>query len=1245
LLGRRAVHFSDQGSLRVQTTLLGLAIAIILAIVAALVAPLVVDWNQYRSTFEEQASRLIGLPVRVNGTIDARILPTPHIKLHNVEVGAADRQPLLRTSTIELEVGLGPLLRGEVRATELRLVAPQISVGLDQSGAIDWPAPTPAFRPDALTISGLTIEDGRVILTDAGSGAHLILQKFWFKGDIRSLSGPFHGEGAFVVGDDLYGYRLSGDRAEEDGGLKLRLGIEASNQPLTAEVEGRVDFDRGVPQFVGTLALARPVGVTLAHGERVLSDPWQLAGKVRLTPAVAALQDLALQYGPEERALNLTGKADLTFGAQPRVDGTVSAQVLDVDRALAAPDLTHQPPLVMIKRLFEALFAAVRPPVPVALSVAVEAVTVGGATIQSVHGNVGIDAKEWRLSDFAFRAPGLTDVTLSGHFSDSAQGVEFSGPAKLESADLKMLMAWLEGRNERPLGAAETLTARGDVTVAGDHFGLERLSATLDQENLQGRLVYTWAVANRPASLDGELRAATLNIDALASFVKTAASDGALEIPHQVALVLDVDRATYAGVDARAVNARVKFNAGILHIDRLSIGDLGGAAIDISGRIDELSSQPRGRLALDIDARTLTGVTSILGRLAPQVADSFLPFADRVTPVKLHGVLSIDRAATAGTTAKLDLGGDVGALRLTLNGEATGEPAHPDAAVLRIASRVDADDGGALLRLLELDRVVAVDQLPGQMTISATGPLDGAIRINGVATAGGFSAAVDGMLRLTGNGAPTGSLRLKASAADLRPLHRAMTGQSSAIVPISTSATIAISGPNLSSTDLAATVGKASLHGRLALKLSSPVGIDGDVAIDNADAWAISAMLLGLPSAGPAVAWSPEPIGAGAFGALNGAVTFKVDRAALTPTLVAHNLKGVLRLQPAEIAIGNIEASLAGGGLTGALAFRHDTEKLGVGGHIELVGAQAAALLASTTKAINGLVTVKLQGDSLGPSPDAIVGALHGSGTISLKDAQFAGIASAAFDAAVRAADQSGSFETSKIRAAVGAAMEKGRLTIPQTDAELTITGGQIHLSNALLRTQHGAELTLDGVVDLNNTAIDARLTLSGQPDANALIAARPELAIILKGPLAAPEKTLDVSQLVAWLTLRATELQTRRLESIEANRREEVSSPAVRPASPTIRFIPMGTPLETADHATLSAPPTLGARAFDRLQPEVPAATPSPSSPGGLKPTVPHTTGADKTTATAGAADPAHSVTPAPAPHAPLDLLFRSQN
>ncbi len=1246
-----------------QTTLLGLAIAIILALVSALVAPLVVDWNRYRPEFEEQASRLTGLNVHVNGTIDARILPTPHIKLRDVEVGEVGREPQVRAGTVELEIGLGPLVRGEVRATELRLVSPQISLGLDGSGAINWPAPLPSSGADALTISRLSVEDGRVMLADAMSGSRITLQKLSFNGDIRSFLGPFNGAGAFVAGDEFYSYRISGSRADDDGGLKLRLGIDPANRPLTTEVDGTLSFDRNVPQFDGTLSLVRPVGVTLAGGKRVMSDPWQFAGKVRATPASASLRELALLYGPDERAVNFSGKADLTFGAHPHLDGEVSAQQVNVDRMLAAPDVTHRPPLVMIKSFLDAFMVGVKPPVPIAVGVGIEAVTVGGTAIQSLHGNVRFDDKGWAFDHFAFRAPGFTEVNLSGRLAGGPQGVAFSGPASIESADLKVLVAWLEGRGDQPSGRAESLSARADVTAASDRLVLDRLSAKLDRENVEGRLSYIWAAGARPAALDGELHAAKLDFDALLAFAKAAAADGAFEAPRQVALVLDVGNATFAGVDARAVNAKVKFDTGILHIDRLSIGDLGGAALDINGRIDELSSQPRGRLTLDVDATTLAGLADIVGRFAPQVSDSFRPFAGRLAPAKVHGVLTIDRAASARTIAKVDLGGSLGAMRLTLNGEATGSAADPAAAMVRLSSRLDADDGGALVRLLDLDRVIAVDQLPGQMTVSASGPFNGGLQFNALATAGGFSAAAEGKLHLSGSGAPTGSLQLRASAADLRPLRRAMTGQTGAVAPVSTSAIIGIAGADLSLTDLVVTTGKSSVRGRLDLKLSSPVGIGGDIAANEVDAAAVAAMLLGLPSATPSAGkiWSPEPIGAGGFAAVNGTVNFKFDRAALTPTQIARDLKGVVQFQPPEIALSDIDGSLAGGRLSGQLTFRHDAQALAAQGHVELAGANAAAIIGSGKNGVDGLLTVKLQGDGMGLSPDGLVGAFHGSGNITLAKAQFAGIDPAAFDAAIHLADQSGSIDAPKIRAAVNAVMDNSRLAVPKAEAELTIAAGQMRLTNALLHAPGGAELSLDGILDLNNEEIDARMTLSGQPAANALIPARPEFAISVQGPLTTPERRLDVSALVGWLTLRATEQQTRRLELVEANRRADVLGPVVRPLPAFIRFIPQGTVLEITNHANGPAGPAPGANGLDRLRPEVPAtatptsrsehgaaaaALPAPTtSPVGIKsaapPAPPAPPGGDKTTAAAGTAPPP----PQPASHWPFDFLFRSQN
>jgi len=169
--------------------------------------------------------------------------------------------------------------------------------------------------------------------------------------------------------------------------------------------------------------------------------------------------------------------------------------------------------------------------------------------------------------------------------------------------------------------------------------------------------------------------------------------------------------------------------------------------------------------------------------------------------------------------------------------------------------------------------------------------------------------------------------------------------------------------------------------------------------------------------------------------------------------------------------------------------------------------------------------------------------------------------------------------------------MDSGRLAVPKGEAELTVAAGQIHLSNAKLQGQSGAELLLDGVLDLNSQAVDARLTLSGQPAGNALIPARPELAVTVKGPMAAPERKLDASSLIGWLTLRATEQQTRRLELLEANRRPDVLGEAIHPPPPFVRIVPQGTVLEINNHASAGAASALGTNAFDRLRPENPAA------------------------------------------------------
>ena len=83
-------------------------------------------------------------------------------------------------------------------------------------------------------------------------------------------------------------------------------------------------------------------------------------------------------------------------------------------------------------------------------------------------------------------------------------------------------------------------------------------------------------------------------------------------------------------------------------------------------------------------------------------------------------------------------------------------------------------------------------------------------------------------------------------------------------------------------------------------------------------------------------------------------MNFKFDRTALTPSLIARDVKGVVQFQSPEIVLRDLDGKLAGGRLTGGLTFRRDPQAFAAQGHVELTGANAAAFLASNSTAIDG---------------------------------------------------------------------------------------------------------------------------------------------------------------------------------------------------------------------------------------------------------------------------------------------------
>ncbi|HXZ22959.1 MAG TPA: AsmA family protein [Pseudolabrys sp.] len=1120
-----------------QTTLLGLAIAIILALVAALVGPLLIDWTSHRSIFQAQASRMVGVNVRVAGAIDARLLPSPRLILHDIVIG--DGGDTIRARSLSIEFMLGPLIRGEWRASQMNVTGPQLSLGLDSSGHISAPNLAITFKPDELSVDRLNIEDGTINLTAAANGANIKLERISFRGEARSLLGPVKGEGNATIQGKPYPFRIAIGRLNEDDALKLHINVDPADRMMSIEADGTLAFVSGEPRFDGTLSLSRPVGVGsrgAAQPAEALTQPWRVNGKIKTTGQSALMENVELQYGSEEQGFKLTGVADFKFGTHPRFDGVLSGRQIDLGRVVSGNNEMRATPVATIRELIESGSALFRTTLPVQIGVGIDQITLGGNSILNLRGDITSSAGGWNLDRLEFRAPGMTQVRLSGRLDVASDRLGFTGPAEIEASDPKLLTAWLEGRSETSTGDLRSLSLRGDVTIASGKISVEDIKAEFDRKPLTGRFTYFFPSGKQAAKLDAKLEAAQFDVDAALSFGSALLAGSKLERPGEMTIAADIGRATVASIEGRDVHARVQVDGGGLRIDRLSAADFGGGSFTASGRIDMSKNTPRGAVTLDLETAKTATIAALIEKFAPRTAMPAKSLLEQVSRAKLHATLDLsgDDKAPA-TVAQLALSGELDDLRVNTHVRVKGDWQKPSTADLRIDATVDTPAAAPLIKLLSLDRIVAVGKGPGQLRVEATRPLGGETMLDVQLSAGGLMVQANGRgrisedkdIKLVGN--------LQIADADLRPLRPVAAAMSAGALPLKLASRVAIVGGSATFDGIDAKIGGSTIHGHLAIDNASPRRIEGTLEADAVDGPALIASSIGLPlrasSASSEANWSSEPFGAGLFGKFSGKIALKLKQVALLPQLTARELNGTLHLSKDEINLDDVTGALAGGRLSGQIALRSAEDGLGTHARISVTGSDAAALFSGAGQPpVSGSFALTAEVEGGGLSPVALMGALKGSGKISLADGQFAALDPRTFDVVTRAVDQGLVIEAGRISDLVGKSLNSGPLSVRRVESALSIATGQLRLNDAVVESKDAA-LSLAGTLDLTDGAINARLALSGQGDATGN---RPDIFVSLKGPLTAPIRSIDVSALTGWLTLRAVENQTKQLRAIE---------------------------------------------------------------------------------------------------------------
>jgi hypothetical protein len=1148
----------------VQTTLLGLAIAFIIALVAALIGPYFIDWNQFRPQFEAEASQVIGAPVRVMGALDARLLPTPTLRLRAVVVGGPNDLGKVGADKLDVEFSLGDLMRGEWRANELSIDGMALDLGLDPQGKVDWLASSGKFNLGSLSIDRLNLT-GRIALHDAASHTTVELSDIVFSGDVRSLAGSVRGDGSFTSGGTRYPFRVSSGQLADGGGTRVHLNIDPGERALSADLDGVLSFEVRAPRFDGALTLAVPAPPK-PKADASGPTPWRVSAKVKADHAKAQFDQIDGSYGTEERALKFAGLGDIRFGASPLLHADLSTRQLDADRLLASdaaskgnPKDTGAEPVRLLPALRALMTAAPHPPLPAQIEFSAEQVTLGGRPLQNLVADLHGDAAAWSIDRLDLRAPGGTQIAFGGA---AAQSGNAKGTLNIDSSDPGVLITWLQGRGDVANRSQKPLRLRGNVEVAPDHVSIDVQKAEIDGGAVEGRVALASAAAGAGSRFDAVLKADRLDLDAAAAFARSLAGP-ATDWPDQATVSLDIGRAISGGQELRPFAAKFGYTPKTFALDRLNFGQAGGVTMDGSGSFDRADAT--GKLTLTAGAASLAQITALVAPLAPALASRFDAMGTPPGPARLKLALdttkNTETADRASARAVLDLDAPQlkGVITVTAKPQVSAIRAGDLEAVGRnevsIESKLLAERGDSLLVLLGLDHAVSAGEGAVQFEGSVSGVFHAPLRLNARMWGGSLDAEVQGTAEPWAQ-TPRASVNLRVRSVNLAPVF-GLKPSDRAAQNVRVFAHVSLAGDKLTFDDLDSVAGGSRLRGHLALTLDQPREVDGEIGLDALDLAPALALAIGAASHDTA-----EPLGAGLMKGWRGRVAFQALSGALPGGGELRPVGGTLKNDGQSLTIDAIKGKIGGGDVTANIDTRQDASGVALNARLELANVDGAALHYRGLKMPAGRTSLQMTLASQGRSVSALTGALSGSGTATLAAASIVGLDPHAFEVAIRASDSGQATDDARLRQIVEPVLSAGALPVASAQIPFTIRDGRLRVDATTLDSDGGRAI-VSGGYDIPADQADIRATLTST--AVGSDSSRPEIQLFAAGSPDTLRSSVDVASLSSWLAVRAIDRETRRLDSIERGEPFQALPASIPPSTSTLPLpaVPDAAPLE----------------------------------------------------------------------------------
>ena len=1118
---------------------------VVVALFAALLAPLFVDWTSFRQDFEREASRIMGRPVTVHGSVDARLIPFPSVTLNDVRVGSPeDGQPLVEVARFSMDAELAPFLSGEALIFDMRIEEPKARIKLFEDGTLDWARGRKSAIPArTVVLENVAITGGEIEFVDEQTGRTRHVTGLDAQISAKSLAGPWRIDGRAALDGESGAFQLSSGQAE-DGALSLRAHIVPDQLAFSADLDGALKLVDFRPQYQGGFTLSEK---PRAKGEGA-QEPIRVAGKFELSNERIRVPEYRLEAGPREDPYVVTGEATLDTGRAPEFLLLADGQQIDVSRIGNSGEggKTGRNPQISARQRLQALLAIAAdipiPQVPGRASLFLPAVVVGDTTVREIRLDVKPDGDGWKVERADALLPGRTALEAKGRLQ-LGENRGFTGDLLVASNQPSGLATWLAGSVDPEIRKLKTAGFSAKVDISDELQRFENLEVAIGPASLTGRLERESRSGAAP-TLSIELRGNEVELESLKALAGLVAGDASLSavLDHSIALDLRADRFHAFGETALGVDAVLTMKDDLLTLSRLDVDALAGASLSASGTLGGSLLAPSAGLDIRLKAAAMQPVADLLARHLPAhpLLSRFIAGAGYYDNADLSAHLALSDAAESPVT--MTLSGPVNDGRVDLKLSAASLDDLLEGRSFGLEGSLSNPQSLVLAGQMGLDPLPFDGDPDGRVTVSVKQPDEGPADVSLAFDAGSTALSVKGSADLSAGGFPAGTLSLSVESGDIEP-YLMMNGiampQGGAGLPVTLAANVETSAAAVAITGIAGKADRNAFSGALTLDRTAPIlKGTGALRFDTVDFAYLAEAVAG-------------PVNDVSDGSLNAAplvqplldaadISVALEAGAFWPGLygAVEGFRGDLAWKGGELTLTDMAGGWLGGKLSGRLKVANADENGLFEARATLSGVDLSKIVWSGPDGAvaTGRADVTLAVDASGKSVRAMAEGASGSGEAQVSGLIVKGIDTEALPSLLAAADGiEGDITPEKVAGFAADAILKGEAALGDVRVPFALAGGSLRFQSVAAEDA-GAGLVGDADIGLADGSMAARLAVTYKAGEEALAGAEPEVTLGYRGLAEAPGFSLDVQPLANYLSLRRFEKERRRVETLQAN-------------------------------------------------------------------------------------------------------------